>query len=82
MEIHPRVAWQLVGDEAVLIDLDRGRALGLNATGSFLWPRLGRRSESELAEDLAAAFDVELESARRDVTLFLVDMRRRGLLAG
>jgi hypothetical protein len=78
--VNPRVAWQMVAGEAVLIDLDRGHVLGLNATGSFLWPRLTERSEPELATDLVAAFDVDAEAAQADVRAFLSDLRTRGYL--
>ena len=80
LRINPRVAWQMVAGEAVLIDLDRGHVLGLNDTGSFLWKRLTERSEAELAIDLAAHFDVDAARAQADVQAFLADLRTRGYL--
>jgi hypothetical protein len=79
-KIHPRVAWQVVADEAVIVDLDRGRVLGLNATGSFLWPRLAEKSEEELVHDLRDYFAVDEERARADVASFLAVLRERGFL--
>jgi hypothetical protein len=79
-KIHPRVAWQVVADEAVLVDVDRGRALGLNATGSFLWPCLPEKSAEELVRDLRQHFAVDEERARADVASFLAMLRERGLL--
>jgi hypothetical protein len=78
--IHPRVAWQVLDGEAILIDLDRGRSLGLNETGSFLWPRLAASSEEDLVSALLAEFDVTPEAARRDVNAFLQQLRERGFV--
>jgi hypothetical protein len=64
----------------VLVDLDRGRVLGLNATGSFLWPRLPEKSEAELIRDLSEHFAVDEERARADLASFLAVLRERGLL--
>jgi hypothetical protein len=34
---HRDVAWQRIGDEAVVMSLAEGRVLGLNATGALVW---------------------------------------------
>ncbi len=78
--LHPRVAWQVLDGEAILIDLDRGRTLGLNETGSFLWPRLASSSEDDLVGALVAEFDVTSETARSDVHAFLQQLRERGFV--
>jgi hypothetical protein len=77
---HPRVAWQVIDGQAVLMDLERGRALGLNATGSFLWARLEGRTEEELGGELCQAFPVEPERAREDVAAFVSLLRSRGFV--
>ncbi len=79
-KIHPRVAWQLVDEEAVLVDLDNGRALGLNETGSFLWSRIESMPEADLARELCSAFEVDQNQARADVASFVGMLRERGLL--
>jgi hypothetical protein len=81
LRIHARVAWQIVGEEAVLLDLETGRAVGLNETGSFLWQRLESLGEDELARELAAEFCVEPDRAREDVVSFLALLGERGFLA-
>jgi Coenzyme PQQ synthesis protein D (PqqD) len=78
MRIHPRIAWQAVAGEVVLVDLEGSRSLGLNPTGSFVWSRLESRSEAELASDLAGAFSVSRDQAATDVTAFLSFLRARG----
>jgi hypothetical protein len=78
--IQPRIAWQVLDGEAVLIDLEGGRSLGLNAAGSFLWPRLPTSSAAELVEALVAEFEVDAAVARRDVEAFLALLRTRGFI--
>jgi hypothetical protein len=70
----------MIGNQAVLMDLEHGKALGLNETGSFLWPRLEERTEPQLAAELAEAFSVDVERARRDLASFLDLLRVRGFV--
>jgi len=74
------VAWQSVNDEAFVLDLSSRRAIGLNRTASFIWERIESRNVSEISTDFSRAFDVDLETARSDVSIFLADMRDRGLI--
>jgi len=78
--LQPRLAWQVIDGEGVVLDLDRQRALGLNATATFLLERLAKEDEESLAAALTAHFDVTPETARADVRAFLDELRRRGLL--
>jgi hypothetical protein len=81
--ISPRCAWQVVGGEAVLLDLHGRRLAGLNATGSFLFPLLdGGRTAADLAAAVAARFGVERARAEGDVAAFLADLARRGFVEG
>jgi hypothetical protein len=75
--IAPRIAWQVIDGEAVLVDLDEGRSLGLNAAGSLLWPRLPTSTAEELAELLVATFGIGRDAAARDVEAFLSLLRAR-----
>ncbi|MBI5494844.1 MAG: PqqD family protein [Deltaproteobacteria bacterium] len=76
-----RCAWQAVEGEAVVIDLETRRVLGLNRTGSLVWSRMdGRRTVAELSQDVAAAFQVAPETASRDVEAFLAPLVARGLV--
>ncbi len=71
----------MVEGEAVLLDLEGRRVLGLNAVGSFVWGLLdGRRTVAEVAEAVAARFEVTPAAAARDVTAFLADLDRRGFV--
>lgn len=78
--LQPRLAWQVIDGEGVVLDLFRQRALGLNTTATFLLPRLANADVESLAAALAAQFEVTPETARADVRAFLAELRRRGLL--
>lgn len=74
------VAWQVVGSEAVVIDLRSGSGIGLNGTAAFVWSRLASQPPASIAADLAASFAVTSEAALRDVLSFVEELRRRGLV--
>lgn len=76
-----RTAWQEVDGEAVVIDLDTRKVLGLNATASLVWTSMdGRRTVEELCGVVAQSFGVPVDAARRDVVAFLDQMVARGLV--
>jgi hypothetical protein len=74
------VAWQLVGDEAVLVDLGAGRAIGLNETGSFIWPLIERECEEGIVRAVVRRFRVDAEVARAEVARFVDLLSARGLI--
>ena len=66
-----------------MVVLDRRRRLihQMNVTASHVWARCdGRHSVREIAEDLAAAFDVDRPTAERDAVALLEQLARAGLL--
>lgn len=63
-----RVAAEIVDDEAILIHLDTGVYYSLDGAGSLLWAQLARRrSLSEIAAAISAAYTVSTEQASADV---------------
>jgi hypothetical protein len=84
--MHPRLRPDLmartVDGEAVVLDRAGGRVHQLNATASFVWSRLdGRTPPQEVVAAVAEAFDVEPETAARDVNALLEQFRALNLLA-
>jgi hypothetical protein len=79
-KIAEPVAWQLVGDEAVLVDLGAGRAIGLNDTGSFIWPLIERECEAGIVRAVVRRFRVDAEVARTEVARFVDLLSARGLI--
>jgi hypothetical protein len=77
---HPDVAWQRIGEEAVLMSLaPEGRVIGLNPAGSLLWSMLEERDEDGLVAAVVERFAIDDARAREDVRGFLAFLRERGL---
>ena len=77
---HPDVAWQTIGDEAVLMSLAEGRVLGLNPTGALVWSLVEERDEDDLVAAVVEKFAADRERAREDVRGFVSLLRERGLV--
>lgn len=68
-------------EETVLLDVDKGAAVRLNATGAWCWRRLAEpRRVGDLADGLAQEFGVESARALEDVREFASELLDRGLL--
>lgn len=80
MRRSPETAWQMIGDEAVIMNLAGSRVLGLNPTGALVWSLLEERDEAGLAEAVTERFDIDAPAARDDVREFLDLLRERGLV--
>lgn len=75
------VAWQQVEGETILLDVATSTYLGVNRSGSALWPALADgATRAELVARLRAAYQVTEEQAGADVDEFLRVCRDRGLL--
>jgi hypothetical protein len=81
--ISGRCAWQVVDGEAVLLDLEGKRVLGLNRVGSFVFPLLdGARTVASIAAAVSERFGVDLLQAEQDLRVFLGELAGRGFLEG
>ena len=78
--VTPDVAWQSIGDEAILIHLTRGVAMGLNPVASLVWSLLETSTREEIESEVVKAFDVDDSTARHDVNEFLHECRRASLI--
>ena len=76
-DIHTRV----VEGEAVLLDRQRDLIHQLNGTATYVWDCCdGRTSLTEIATQLAEAFDIPQELAIRDLTMVIQRFRDLHLL--
>ena len=81
--ISPRCTWQVVEGEAVLLDLQGKRLLGLNPAASFVFPLLdGDRTVAGLAASMAERFGIEVRRAEADLRVVLGELARRGFVEG
>ncbi|HUR22262.1 MAG TPA: PqqD family protein [Acidimicrobiales bacterium] len=81
LRLKPRVEWQHVDDEVVVLDLSSSAYLALNGTGAALWPLVAAgTTERGLVEELTARFPVDVDQAQADVTRFTTQLRDLALL--
>jgi len=80
MRRSPDVAWQRIGDEAIVMNLPEGRVLGLNPTGTLVWSLLEEKDEDGLVSALTERFAADEEQARDDLRGFLAFLRERRLV--
>ncbi|HPC04738.1 MAG TPA: PqqD family protein [Syntrophales bacterium] len=76
-----KVAWRMVDDDGVLLNLTTGYYYTLNEVGRFFWESLdGRKKLSEIHGDLLEQYDVDGGEARRDLLELVEDLRKEGLV--
>ena len=79
-----RHAFRQLGDESVILDLQRSVYFGLNRTAGLLWPRLvAGATRDELVEALIADEEAPLEESRaaEEIDDFLAGVEAQGLFA-
>ena len=75
-QVHSRL-----GDEVAILELDRGVYYGLNDTGSFLWNLMQQPVRvNEMRAALVEEFDVDADTAEKDLLRVLADLRDAGLI--
>lgn len=70
-----------LGDEAVILNHDKGVYYGLNSTGAYVWNLIQKPKRFEdICEALVKEYDIEPKRSERDVTKILSDMLKQGLI--
>jgi hypothetical protein len=70
-----------IGDEAVILNLDRGAYYGLNISGAGLWRKLQEPVRvGALHQWMLATYDVTPEVAQRDLLALLSKLADLGLI--
>ena len=80
LAIEPRVAWQTVDGQAIVMDLAHGQVLGFNPVGSLIWSLLADHDEPAIAEEVGRRFDVDPKRALEDVRAFVTLLRDKHLI--
>lgn len=74
---------QSVADEAVLLDLESQSYFGLDPVATFIWDAVSAgKSEEEIMERITSEYDVDDDTARADLKLFLEQLREINLISG
>ena len=78
-----KVDWREVEGEIVALHHGRSAYLGINQTGTALWPQLLEGATFEdMYRTLVERYEIDEQHARRDVTAFVETLEEHGLLAG
>ena len=73
------IAWRMVDEEAVLVNVKKDEVIHLDPVGSFIWSRMdGQAPIQEIAHAVVEEFEVDLETALEDS----LDFARRLLEQG
>ncbi len=86
MKRKPNYILREVAGENIVIPVDEAAInfngiMTLNSTGKFLWNLLGESTTpTELIARLEESYDVDMETATRDVTDFLAKLRHNKIL--
>ena len=78
----PSIVTRKTGNEYVLVPIanniaDMHSVFTLNETGAFIWEQInGERSVEEIIAALTSEYNIENESAEKDVFTFIEDMRK------
>ncbi len=80
--IHSDVAWRIVDGELFAVTPDGNLHHVESPTGVFVWKMLDGRapSASECAAAVTEAFEVDLETARKDLAEFLEQLVSLGVV--
>lgn len=78
---QPDVNVRAVEGEIVILDRQKGLIHQLNRTASYIWDRCdGKSTVAELSNQVAEVFDVDLQTAAKDVAATVWQLRRLNLL--
>lgn len=76
------LTWQEIDEEIIVLDLRASSYLKLNGTGAHLWKQLdGGADKGGLVDSLLATYEVDRDTAWKDVDAFLRQLRKADLLA-
>jgi coenzyme PQQ synthesis protein D (PqqD) len=77
----PHVLFRLLGDEAVLVNLQTEKYLGLNPVGARIWTAITDAPSIEHAcGELIREYDVEPAELRRDLAAFVEQLAANQLI--
>jgi len=79
---NPNLAWREIDGEIMIISPEDSQVHELNETASWIWKHFdGTQSPDAIAARLAAAFDVEMETARQHIVELIEVLDKKRLIA-
>ena len=72
------VAWRIIGDEAVLLSAEDSSVHSLDAVGTRIWELCdGEKTVKEIIDQVVAEFEVDHETAEKDVVEFIEELMQK-----
>ncbi|GAG37963.1 unnamed protein product [marine sediment metagenome] len=73
------IAWRIVDEEAVLVNVKQDEVIHLDPVGSFIWSKMdGQAPMQEIADAVVEEFEVDLETALEDALVFARRLLEQG----
>jgi hypothetical protein len=70
-----------IDNEKVMMSVEKGNYYGLDPIGSRIWDLMGKPVKvADLIDTLLLKYDVERETCKQDVIVFLEELRKEGIL--
>ncbi len=75
------VLFTSMGEDAVLLHVQRGDYYSLNRVGARVWTLSdGNKNIGDLAKEITGEFDISLEEAERDIIELIEQLEKEGLV--
>ena len=75
----PGIAWRIIDEEAILVNVRRDEVVHLDPVGSFIWSKMdGQATFEAIARELVEEFEVDLETAMDDILIFARRLLKQG----
>ena len=76
-----KVTWRTLERDCILLHLTSGFYYTLNDVGRFLWESFdGERKLQDIYEEMLEQYEVDPETARKDMSELIDDLMQEGLL--
>ena len=76
-----KVTWRTLEKDCILLHLTSGFYYTLNDVGRFLWESLdGEQKLQDIYEEMLEQYEVDPETARKDMVELIDDLMQEGLL--
>ena len=76
-----KIAWRVVEEDSVLLNLDTGYYYTLNEVGRFLWESIdGKKKLSAIHKEILDHYDVDPETAKSDILELIDNLLKEGLV--
>ncbi len=77
---NPEIIVTELDDELVLLNPRTQAMFTLNGTGKMIWQNLGQHNAEEIAIKITGAFEIDSETAQKDVMALLETLEASGLI--